>query len=75
MLRLWAEEQGAAAIEWRGKVQSLPDGEAYYFRSWEGLLTHLQMMVAAGKIESSGSETKGGTHEHNSHHGSPSFRG
>ncbi|MFO7631006.1 MAG: hypothetical protein R6W76_00635 [Caldilinea sp.] len=28
MLRLWAEEPGAAAPEWRGKVQLLPDGEA-----------------------------------------------
>jgi hypothetical protein len=25
MLRLWAEDAGGAATEWRGKVQSLPD--------------------------------------------------
>jgi len=46
MLRVWVEDPGAAASAWRGKVQSLPDGEAYYFRDWEGLRTHLQSMLA-----------------------------
>lgn len=31
-LRPWHEEIGDAQIEWRGKVQALPEGEAYYFR-------------------------------------------
>jgi hypothetical protein len=46
MLRVWSPVQGAGAAEWHGKVQSLPDGEAYYFRDWEGLRRHLQSMLA-----------------------------
>lgn len=61
MLRVWAEEPGAAATVWRGKVQSLPDGEAYYFRGWEGLITHLQRMVAAEITEYLALDTRGGT--------------
>lgn len=37
-LRLWQQEGGAAQVEWRGKVQALPDGEAYY---WEASLKDL----------------------------------
>lgn len=57
MLRLWAEEPGAAATAWRGKVQSLPDGEAYYFRDWEGLIAHLQTLLEAEGAIHSSSET------------------
>ena len=35
-LRMWQEEPGDGQLEWRGKVQALPDGEAYYFRDWPG---------------------------------------
>lgn len=58
MLRLWAEDAGGAATEWRGKVQSLPDGEAYHFRSWEGLIAHLQTMLQAGSASNSRSESQ-----------------
>lgn len=46
-LRLWqaAAPDDPAALEWRGKVQSLPDGEAYYFRNWPGMLQYLEMML------------------------------
>lgn len=37
-LRLWQQEGGAAQVEWRGKVQALPDGEAY---NWEASLKDL----------------------------------
>jgi hypothetical protein len=30
----------SAALEWRGKVQALPEGDAYYFRDWPGLIGH-----------------------------------
>jgi hypothetical protein len=48
-LRLWQAIQAndPDALEWRGKVQSLPDGEAYYFRDWPGLVRHLESMLAA----------------------------
>lgn len=56
MLRVWAAEPGAAATAWRGKVQSLPDGEAYHFHTWEGLITHLQAMMESGRSDNTDSE-------------------
>jgi hypothetical protein len=50
-LRMWQEEAGDDQIEWRGKVQALPEGEAYYFRDWSGLLAHLQAMLDAGRAK------------------------
>ena len=44
-LRLWQEDAGAGQAEWRGKVQALPEGEAYYFRSWPGLIGRLEAML------------------------------
>ena len=46
-LRLWqaASPDDPAALEWRGKVQSLPDGEAYYFRNWPGMIRYLETML------------------------------
>ena len=50
-LRMWQEEADDAQAEWRGKVQALPDGEAYYFRDWPGLILLLQAMLDAGRAE------------------------
>jgi len=47
-LRLWQEELDAGQDEWRGKVQALPEGEAYYFRSWQGLIGRLEALLAPG---------------------------
>ena len=52
-VRMWlveASEDGAKP-EWRGKVQALPEGEAYYFRDWPGLITYLEAMLNAGQVE------------------------
>jgi hypothetical protein len=48
-LRLWqaAQADNPNALEWRGKVQSLPDGEAFYFRDWAGLVRHVESMLAS----------------------------
>lgn len=48
-LRMWqtTPEDDRAAPEWRGKVQSLPDGEAYYFRDWAGLIGHVETMLSS----------------------------
>jgi hypothetical protein len=48
-IRLWpaTPEDDPAALEWRGKVQSLPDGEAYYFRDWPGLVRHLETLLSS----------------------------
>jgi hypothetical protein len=50
-LRMWQEEADGEQAEWRGKVQALPEGEAYYFRDWSGLIAHLQAMLDAGRAE------------------------
>ena len=50
-LRMWQEETGDGQLEWRGKVQALPEGEAYYFRDWPGLTAHLQAMLDIGRAE------------------------
>lgn len=47
-LRIWLEGLGKDQAEWRGKVQALPDGEAYYFRNWPGLIGRLEAMLASG---------------------------
>ena len=48
-LRMWQEEADGEQAEWRGKVQALPDGEAYYFRDWSGLIGGLEVMLATGR--------------------------
>jgi hypothetical protein len=40
-LRLWREEVTEGRIEWRGKVQSVVDGETLYFCDWDNLLAFL----------------------------------
>ena len=45
-LRLWQEPISTEASEWRGKVQALPDGDAYYFRDWPGLIRRLEALLA-----------------------------
>jgi hypothetical protein len=50
-LRMWQEEIDNSQVEWRGKVQALPEGVAYYFRDWPGLIGHLEAMLAAGHAE------------------------
>ena len=55
-LRMWQEEAGEGQTEWRGKVQALPEGEAYYFRGWPGLIGRLEAMLAVEHVENSYSE-------------------
>jgi len=60
-LRLWqaAQTDDSDVLEWRGKVQALPDGEAYYFRGWAGLIDRLEALLASSQIEVNNSETQG----------------
>jgi hypothetical protein len=48
-IRLWAEEIDAEHIEWRGKVQHVPTGEAHFFRSWQQLIDRLAIIVQTGE--------------------------
>lgn len=61
-VRLWraALDDEPAAFEWRGKVQALPEGEAYYFRGWAGLIGHLEAMLAASRQGLTDTETQDG---------------
>lgn len=45
LLDLWREEIGPGQAEWRGKVQHLPSGEAYYFRDWPTLIGRLEGLL------------------------------
>lgn len=57
-LRLWpaAETGDGNEPQWRGKVQSLPDGEAYYFSDWLDLLRYLEVMLSDRPEEKKRSE-------------------
>ena len=57
-VRLWQETAGKepTAIGWRGKVQALPEGDAYFFRDWPELIALLQAMLVSGPTESSDSK-------------------
>jgi len=61
-LRLWQAVQAddPSALEWRGKVQALPEGEAFYFRGWPGLIDRLEALLASSQIEVTNSETQEG---------------
>lgn len=45
-VRVWEEEVGPDATEWRGKVQLVNSGEMRYFREWTALVPLLQTMLA-----------------------------
>lgn len=55
-LRLWQERISLEQVEWRGRVQALPEGEAYYFRDWPGLIRRLEAILAAGDTAQPNSE-------------------
>jgi hypothetical protein len=61
-LRLWqaAVDDAPGAVEWRGKVQTLPEGDACYFRDWPGLIRHLEAMLETPRQEAAHSETQDG---------------
>jgi hypothetical protein len=50
ILRIWAEPQEGTSVEWRGKLQALPDGEAYFFHGWPGLINRLETLLGSGEF-------------------------
>lgn len=44
-VRLWREDLGDNQAEWRGKVQHVQGGEAFYFREWSMLIAALLNML------------------------------
>jgi len=41
-VRVWREDMGEGQWEWRGKVQHVLSGEAFYFREWQELTARLK---------------------------------
>ena len=58
-LRIWAEPQEGDRVEWRGKLQPLPEGEAHYFRGWPALIQRLEAILEAGGDTTPGSPVNG----------------
>jgi hypothetical protein len=50
ILDVWREEIRPDETEWRGKVQHLPSGEAYYFRDWPTLIARLQALLVLNEM-------------------------
>lgn len=46
-VRLWREELGNGASEWRGEVRDIASGEQHYFREWNTLTLILRGFCAA----------------------------
>ena len=44
-VRLWHEDLGRGTLEWRGQVQHVLSGEAYWFRQLPELENYLKAMV------------------------------
>ena len=44
-VQLWREDLGDNRTEWRGKVQHVQTGEAFYFREWSVLVASLLKML------------------------------
>ncbi len=45
-VRLWQEDLGDNRTEWRGKVQHVQKGEAFYFREWSMRIAALLKMLS-----------------------------
>jgi hypothetical protein len=50
-LRVWPEEVDSALVEWRGKVQHVPEGETLCFRDWNSMLEFLRETLGAPAAE------------------------
>lgn len=57
-MRVWLEDLGEGKSEWRGKVQSVADGQVFYFRDWQVLIANLQTLLANAKPMLASAELK-----------------
>jgi hypothetical protein len=57
-LRVWPESTGDGAVEWRGKVQRVVDGETLYFRDWSDLHDFVFGAVTAQERSPDGEQTE-----------------
>ena len=49
-LRLWLEELGDGAAEWRGEVKHIDSGEEHYFREWAAIGELVRGMLPEDKV-------------------------
>jgi hypothetical protein len=47
-VRVWQEAVSHNEAEWRGRLQHVPSGQVYYFRSWNELIAHLLSLLPDG---------------------------
>jgi hypothetical protein len=45
-VRLWKEDLDEEHNEWRGKLQHVSSGEAYYFKAWEEMIELILRLLA-----------------------------
>jgi hypothetical protein len=45
-VRLWKEDLDKEHNEWRGKLQHVSSGEAYYFKAWEEMIELILRLLA-----------------------------
>jgi hypothetical protein len=53
LLNVWQEEVRPEQVEWRGKLQHLPSGEAHYFRDWPKLIDRLEALLSEHVVSDS----------------------
>ena len=46
-VRIWPDVSEQGVVNWRGKVQAVPNGAWRYFHDWDALTTFLQTQVEA----------------------------
>ncbi len=44
-IRLWPEQMETGIVQWRGKVQHVLSGEAFYFGDWDELVMRLRQLA------------------------------
>ena len=47
-VRVWQEAVNHQEAEWRGRLQHVPSGQVYYFRTWNMLIRNLLSMLPGG---------------------------
>ena len=60
-VRVWQEDLGEGRREWRGKVQLVGNGEAYYFRDWATLIAFLEQARSRVEQAEASQTSTGGT--------------
>lgn len=44
-LRVWREELGEGAVEWRGRIRDVTGSESLYFHDWETLIRFMRSVL------------------------------